>query len=146
MENQQKQLSIQIDSQTSLEGNVTSFEDRVKIRFDQLFKTLKANVRYNKKHISDDNLIVLPVGSQHTRSIAPIFRSNDKTHWIASTNDSNPTKILKIIFPTFDGTSPKMWINKCNKYFNINQMSDEQKLYMISIHLEGRVDIWFHDY
>lgn len=86
------------------------------------------------------------MGSQHTRSIAPIFRSNDKTHWIASTNNSNPTKILKIIFPTFDGTSPKMWINKCNKYFNINQMSDEQKLYMISIHLEGRVDIWFHDY
>ena len=84
-------------------------------------------------------------GPENDRSNSKGYRSKKRTNWTA-TSSGNVAKIPKILFPSFDGTNPRNWIRKCKKYFNINPMSDEQKLDMVSIHLEGRADVWYHDY
>lgn len=52
----------------------------------------------------------------------------------------------KIFFPSFDDSNPRYYVRKCKKFFNIHPMDDKQKLDMVSMHVEGRVDVWLHDY
>uniref|UniRef100_A0A803N6B6 Uncharacterized protein n=1 Tax=Chenopodium quinoa TaxID=63459 RepID=A0A803N6B6_CHEQI len=52
---------------------------------------------------------------------------------------SNPTRTLwyvpKLEFPKFDGMNGRMWIKKCNKYFKLCKICDEQKVDLASLNM-----------
>jgi hypothetical protein len=43
--------------------------------------------------------------------------------------------IPKMQFPVFDGSNPKIWIDKCNNYFNIYKINDPLKVKATVMHL-----------
>ncbi|WVZ84118.1 hypothetical protein U9M48_031179, partial [Paspalum notatum var. saurae] len=49
----------------------------------------------------------------------------------------------KIHFPTFDGASPKVWIDKCLNYFNIYDIPASLWVTSASMHLEGNAAKWW---
>lgn len=66
------------------------------------------------------------------------------------TNTPTPIRqfgyVPKLEFPQFDGTTPRLWIKKAEKYFKLCKISDEQRLNLVSIHLVGKAEHWFHSY
>lgn len=49
-------------------------------------------------------------------------------------------------FPAFDGTSPKIWIDKCNSYFNIYKIDDPLKVEPAVLHLQENAAKWWQAY
>lgn len=43
----------------------------------------------------------------------------------------------------FSGENPREWVRKCNKYFLINRTTEEDKLLLVEMFLDGKVDNWF---
>lgn len=58
----------------------------------------------------------------------------------------NLIRYPKIDFPRFDGTNPRGWIRKCNRFFQLNFVDDLKRVDLASIHFDGKADSWFLDY
>ncbi|KAK3225326.1 hypothetical protein Dsin_005188 [Dipteronia sinensis] len=44
----------------------------------------------------------------------------------------------KLSFPKFDGTDPKIWIGKCDRFFIMHPVPPDQKVIIASIHFEKK--------
>ncbi|WVZ53952.1 hypothetical protein U9M48_004835 [Paspalum notatum var. saurae] len=49
----------------------------------------------------------------------------------------------KLTFPKFDGTSPKIWVDKCEDYFRIFSIKESMWVMAASLHMEGNAAKWF---
>ena len=54
--------------------------------------------------------------------------------------------IPKLTCPSFDGTNPRMWIKKCNRYFNLCEIADEAKVELASLYMIDKAEIWASSY
>ncbi|XP_026383595.1 uncharacterized protein LOC113279101 [Papaver somniferum] len=52
----------------------------------------------------------------------------------------------KLDFPRFDGSNPRAWIRKCERYFYLSSIDNTKKVDIVSIHLDDKADAWFLDY
>ncbi|XP_074296892.1 uncharacterized protein LOC141627552 [Silene latifolia] len=52
----------------------------------------------------------------------------------------------KIEFPSFSGENSRGWVQKCEKYFNLCRIPEEQKADLAGIHLPGKASDWFNAY
>ena len=51
----------------------------------------------------------------------------------------------KISFPTFNGESdPLTWLNKCDNYFRGHRVPEDEKVWMVSLHLDGTAVEWYY--
>lgn len=46
--------------------------------------------------------------------------------------------------PSFEGHEPKLWISKCERYFNLYRTPDNQKVKAVALYLNGLADTWYH--
>ncbi|KAL9426701.1 hypothetical protein AB3S75_033478 [Citrus x aurantiifolia] len=60
--------------------------------------------------------------------------------------NSIQTRFSKLNFPKFEGENPSGWIYTCDRFFNINEIVEEEKVEMALIHLEGQALEWFQGY
>ncbi|XP_071909625.1 uncharacterized protein [Coffea arabica] len=49
----------------------------------------------------------------------------------------------KVELPFFEGDRPQEWIRKCEKYFLVHQLPEDQKLEVVEMYLVGKAEIWF---
>ncbi|XP_074278160.1 uncharacterized protein LOC141601756 [Silene latifolia] len=54
--------------------------------------------------------------------------------------------VPKIEFPSFHGENSRLWIQKCEKYFNLCKVPDDQKVDLAAIHMIGKAESWFNAY
>jgi len=52
----------------------------------------------------------------------------------------------RIEFLVFDGTNPRIWIKKCERFFNLCKIPEPQQVDLASIHLKRRAEVWFTSY
>lgn len=52
-------------------------------------------------------------------------------------------KIPKLDFPSFDGTNVHICVQKANCYFQFNHMGEHKNLLFVSLHLQGRAELWY---
>ncbi|KAL4291734.1 hypothetical protein GQ457_14G021280 [Hibiscus cannabinus] len=52
----------------------------------------------------------------------------------------------KIELTMFDGSNPRGWVKKCQKYFSLLEIPEEQKVDLAAMHLEGKAETWFDGY
>lgn len=52
----------------------------------------------------------------------------------------------KINFPKFDGVNPCSWLRKYEKFFELYSIPEQEELSYASVHLGGKVDVWFNSY
>ncbi|KAL5709495.1 hypothetical protein ACHQM5_020179 [Ranunculus cassubicifolius] len=52
-------------------------------------------------------------------------------------------KTPRIDFPLFDGSQVRVWIQKANRFFQLNIMSDHQKILLASLYMRGRAENWY---
>lgn len=48
-------------------------------------------------------------------------------------------------FPRFNGEYPRTWLWMCERYFRMNPMNEQEKVFMASLHLDGNVEDWYND-
>lgn len=46
----------------------------------------------------------------------------------------------KVDFPHFDGTNPRGWVLKCERYFYLHQLPESERVDMATIHFTSKVD------
>jgi len=69
-------------------------------------------------------------------------RTNHDSH-----KESLPHHTLpKMQFPTFDGSNPRIWIDRCDNYFNIYSISENLQVPAAVMHLEGNAAKWWQAY
>ncbi|KAE8658688.1 Phosphoglycerate mutase-like protein 2 [Hibiscus syriacus] len=52
----------------------------------------------------------------------------------------------KLELQMFDGSNPRGWIRKCQKYFNLLGVPEEQKLEVATMYLMGKAETWLDGY
>ncbi|XP_038995777.1 uncharacterized protein LOC120120131 [Hibiscus syriacus] len=61
----------------------------------------------------------------------------------------NPSSVLprpKVELPLFEGNNPRGWVRKCQKFFNLFGIHEEQKLEIAAMYLVGKAETWFDEY
>jgi hypothetical protein len=48
----------------------------------------------------------------------------------------------KLNFPTLDGTNPKLWQTKCEKYFDMYETAELMWVKVATMHFEGVATRW----
>lgn len=46
--------------------------------------------------------------------------------------------------PSFEGSNPKVWVRKCQRYFNLYRIDDAQKVEGAALYLNGDAEIWYN--
>lgn len=54
--------------------------------------------------------------------------------------------VPKLEFPKFDGSNLRMLIKKCNKYFTLCKVSDDQKVDLACLKMVDKVEHWMSTY
>lgn len=61
-------------------------------------------------------------------------------------HDDGATRIRgyvpKLKFPKFNGTNPRMWIKKYNKYFHLCKIPEEQKVDLACLYMVEKAEQW----
>lgn len=57
----------------------------------------------------------------------------------------NVPKWIRLEFPHFDGNNPASWVFKANHFFEFHQIPNNQKLLMVSFHMEGKALLWYQN-
>ncbi|EEF51214.1 conserved hypothetical protein [Ricinus communis] len=65
-----------------------------------------------------------------------------QTNWNSSFG-SMGGRIPKVELSHFEGNNPRLWIKKCEKYFQLYSIPNEQKIDIASLYLGDRADIWY---
>jgi hypothetical protein len=55
-------------------------------------------------------------------------------------------RLPKAVFPKFDGSNPKVWREKCEKYFNMYHIPMHLWAQFATIHFKGSAKLWLHTY
>ncbi|XP_026400203.1 uncharacterized protein LOC113296079 [Papaver somniferum] len=56
---------------------------------------------------------------------------------------NNYNQFPNLYFPRFDGTNPKGWIQKCERFFLLHNIREEtQKVQMAAVHMDGKAERW----
>lgn len=55
-------------------------------------------------------------------------------------------RLPKALFPKFDGTNPKSWKEKCEKYFNMYHVPMHLWAQFATIHFHGSAELWLQTY
>ncbi|XP_026399321.1 uncharacterized protein LOC113295181 [Papaver somniferum] len=57
-----------------------------------------------------------------------------------------PQRMPKVDFHRFDDDNPKSWLQKCEYYFQMNNLPDHTKTRMAAIHLDGKASKWYDNF
>ncbi|KAL4289992.1 hypothetical protein GQ457_14G023380 [Hibiscus cannabinus] len=85
----------------------------------------------------------MKLGGKHNDLEEPL--SKEQGMWERNYSGGYMSK-PRIEFQTFDGTNPRGWIRKCQKYFAIFEVPENQKLELATMYLVGKAETWFDGY
>lgn len=74
-------------------------------------------------------------------NIAPSFQRT-----VVTTNEDNREEgrgFRRLELPTFNGFDPDGWVYRAERYFQINRMSEEEKMEAIALSMEGKALAWY---
>ncbi|KAL4351193.1 hypothetical protein GQ457_06G016870 [Hibiscus cannabinus] len=89
------------------------------------------------------------MGSSSDRAIFNEQESLPRAPQLQNTTFGNPGNLLprvRIELQPFEGDNPRGWLKKCNKYFTLFGIPEENRLDMASMYLMGKVETWFDGY
>lgn len=52
----------------------------------------------------------------------------------------------KTEFPSFDYDNPRLWVNRCEKFFILSHIPRNETLNILYVNLSGRIGLWFESY
>ncbi|KAL0376670.1 UNVERIFIED_CONTAM: hypothetical protein Scaly_0784600 [Sesamum calycinum] len=61
-------------------------------------------------------------------------------------SEENPTQynaIHRMEFPLFNGEEARIWVRRCNRYFQMIPIPEEQKVPLASVYMQGRAELWY---
>ncbi|XP_059306204.1 uncharacterized protein LOC132057592 [Lycium ferocissimum] len=75
-------------------------------------------------------------------------QTNNQTNTItpANTNNSYRGPKAKLSFSDFDCNNPRGWIRRCEKFFELYQISPNEKMSYVAVHINKKMDAWFDVY
>ncbi|XP_026417263.1 uncharacterized protein LOC113312740 [Papaver somniferum] len=69
-----------------------------------------------------------------------------EAHEVIKFTPNKFSRTPKVDFPRFDGTNPRGWVQKCERYFAFHNFADSDKVDMAAIHFDSKIDPWFLNY
>lgn len=123
--------------QQRIEESIRQLKDEAAAQSGSISKLLDLVVSLNAKYdsvISKQNSDKGP--EQGDSSFVPpkIF---------SAATGSVQTRYTKIDFPRFSGEDPAGWIYKCERFFEFNQIEDDQKIRLAVVHLDDKAIQWY---
>ncbi|KAL2497789.1 Uncharacterized protein Adt_23339 [Abeliophyllum distichum] len=74
-------------------------------------------------------------------------RSGGENRTVENGNDTRMNhKLPKIDFSQFCGESPREWVRKANKYYQLHQILEDLRVRIAETYLKEKVDVWFHGF
>ncbi|KAL8127908.1 hypothetical protein AgCh_014740 [Apium graveolens] len=141
-----------------MEVNLRSLLEEQNQRLIQACNNSSANIDQNAKNIVDLNELVLGLSMQVAKLVSHEGKESAHTSSDTSGDMGNHTpefntrtpsfaaRMTKVEFPKFDSTKLRSWIYKCNQFFQLDAVSDPQKVRLATIHLEGKALLWHQTY
>ena len=115
------------------------------------------NIEQNAKSIAELNQLLLGlsmqvaklVESNENRDSANSHNNGEREHINSESHNRYPNfaaRMTKVDFPKFDGTELRSWLYRCNQFFQLDEVTDSQKVRLAAIHLEAKALLWHQTY
>ncbi|XP_054822342.1 uncharacterized protein LOC129320773 isoform X2 [Prosopis cineraria] len=117
----------------------TTHMDKHDSSIDEMAKALTELSRKNERIDEMYNTL-----AELSRNVAKLqLQQNSAIGSSNSNQNSIQVRIVKVNFPKFDGTDALNWIFRAEQYFSYYQMTDDQKVVLASVNMEGDIIPWF---
>uniref|UniRef100_A0A0A9GMD0 Retrotransposon gag domain-containing protein n=1 Tax=Arundo donax TaxID=35708 RepID=A0A0A9GMD0_ARUDO len=71
--------------------------------------------------------------------------NNSRNQKRLDTEERFPTRVLKLDFPTYDGTGdPLAWLNRCELYFRGQNTPEERRVWLATLHITDATQLWYY--
>lgn len=87
-----------------------------------------------------------PEPSHHFKTIKQPHKTDNSQHHATRTDTVPHHALPKMLFPTSNGTQPKIWLDKCLNYFHIYKMSEDLWVEAATMHLQENAAKWWQTY
>ncbi|XP_021773518.1 uncharacterized protein LOC110737466 [Chenopodium quinoa] len=148
------------DTEAMTAADLQKLESSLRSLLDEQCKTLNEtnstnnlNISQNTKSIYELHDLMVGLSVQVTKLIYDVnspIKTPVKTLDTSEPGQKNysqySSRLTKINFPKFDGDDLKSWLYKCNQFFDLDGISDENKISLAVIHLEGRALLWHQNF
>lgn len=111
---------------------------------DDQFKVLEKKIDEQHQRLEDLMKMILEMQNPNSGSIPQIPLTNSQTTGNSLARPLGYTP--KLEFPKFDGSNSKNWVKKCEKYFSICKIPDDQKVDLASLYMIDKAEVWVSDY
>ncbi|GKF89728.1 hypothetical protein Tco_0263691 [Tanacetum coccineum] len=64
----------------------------------------------------------------------------------SQTHNTQYGRLSKIEFPKFHGEDVKRWVYRCKQFFKIDEIEEERKVELASMHLYDQALVWHQQY
>lgn len=128
--------------------SAANIDDGMKEFFTNLLQTSMAGLQASMENISKNvqansqNIDSLLVTQQYLTTEMHKVKEGESQH--------GPVlqfgRLSKIDFPKFNGEDVKGWLFRCQQFFRIDNIADQHKVKMASIHLLDRAQVWHQNF
>ncbi|KAL0446471.1 UNVERIFIED_CONTAM: hypothetical protein Slati_1775000 [Sesamum latifolium] len=136
----EEQLHSRLDQisevQDGLQSSVMGLEHSMGEMQQQLKSIAEQLQSYNRnKSILGEGLTasIERGSSSRVTAIQPAHEENANQH----------NAIHRMEFPLFNGEEARTWIRRCNRYFQMIPIPEDQKVPPASVYMQGRAELWF---
>lgn len=113
--------------------------------------TMTALMTIVKDRLSSTDDLVSPIRNPEKRPVQVNASSSEPNRPIPMTDPSGFASLMptsesqfkKLDMPVFDGKNPHGWIARVERFFRHGQYTEDQKMHLVSMSLEGVVLSWF---
>lgn len=123
-----------------------SLKNQLKEHADQLDRAIQEFREQQSKDMEEVRTMLVKlaclISSQSSSSCISCLESGKECGFTSAIQP----KFAMLEFPKFHGEGLNEWLCKCKQYFDFDETSDDIKVRMASLHLEGRALVWHQNY
>ncbi|XP_028793005.1 uncharacterized protein LOC114748689 [Neltuma alba] len=134
-------ITVRLDKQSQDLSDLRNDLKTSSARFEHYFKEINSKLSSLSEHGKRPSV---GEGASHsaTPPRMPTFGSLNELFQQPPSSYVIPTKHSRVEFPRFDGDDFKGWAYRCRQFFEVDGTPAEQRIRLLSIHLEGHALCW----
>lgn len=113
--------------------------------YSNLVSTIDARVDSKLEELKTLIMSLNATGVNSKPSVSGVSQKDDNKMILQNVENQviPKSQTMKLEVPKFDGTDPSSWTFKIDEYFNFHQTPEDQRLRIVSFHIEGKASAWY---
>lgn len=127
------------DVQQQLQQSIDGLQGQLNAQTEQIRGQLAAQREAQERSYTQLRELITGLSVQ-------VMQLSNRTPENLLSGGNNFSRVSRIDFPKFEGDDAQGWIYRCEQFFDLDDIAENRKVKVASIHLTGKALVWHQSY